>query len=234
VKRTPGVAVCALSLAVSLALTTDVLAATVIQTRSLEFVMEYIRELAELESIRASGEAELKQNANSLSSSMYVSSRIQLALRTDIGMLSSMNVGGQLKDLPRQIASFHQQKIDIHERLKAISTEFMSGPKPGVEYGKLVSEVPQLRAQLDSIDEFFLKISAMVFATLIDEKPDGNGHMSRLTITSAERQELLKLLQDSFGSKLDKKEQKYLIGAAEVLRSYLRKEKGFKTSDEPM
>jgi len=204
------------------------------KTSSLAFVKEYIRELTELEDLRVDAETALKQkDVNPLDEGIHTSTRIQLALRMDIGMLQGMHLGSRLDFVPAYIINLHKQKIDIHDRLIAISTEFMSGPKPGVDYGKLGAEMPKLRAILESIDESFLKLSAMVFMTLIDEKPDKNNHMSRLTITSAERQDLLDDLKTSFGSKLDQKEQKYLVGAADVLRLYLRKDKGYKCTDEP-
>ena len=63
------------------------------------------------------------------------------------------------------------------------------------------------------------------------KKPDKNGHMSRLNITRAERDELVKSLNRSFGKKLDQETQNWTVSSASVLRHYLVK-KGYKCSDE--
>ena len=51
-----------------------------------------------------------------------------------------------------------------------ISTEFLSGPKPDVDYGKLVARVPQLRALNDNLDEMLFKMAGGVFLCLIDDR----------------------------------------------------------------
>ena len=73
----------------------------------------------------------------------------------------------------------------------------------------------------------------MVFALLIADKPDNEGHMSRLRITRGERDELLRHLQLEFGAKMDSANQNYTVSSATVLRNYLSK-KGYKCSDDPM
>jgi hypothetical protein len=70
-----------------------------------------------------------------------------------------------------------------------------------------------------------------VAATLIDEKPDSQGHMSRLIITKAERNDLIKRIQTLFGAKLGQKQQNYYVSSATVLRDWLRS--GYTASDEP-
>jgi len=68
---------------------------------------------------------------------------------------------------------------------------------------------------------------------LIADKPDAQGHMSRLRITRAERDRLVRFLQIDFGKKLDARDQNYIVSSASVLRDYLTK-KGYKCSDDPL
>jgi hypothetical protein len=181
-------------------------------TPHLAFVHEYIRELGELERIRAGAEVDLKaKGGNVLIDGIHWSTRIQLALRTNIGILGGVHFGHPFEDLVPQIVEFDKQKIELHGRMIAIDTEFISGPRPGVDYGKLGAEMPQLRAQLEVIDQSFVTMSALVFAMLISEQPDDKGHMSRLRITKAERQDLLSQLHTAFGPKLDQKNQPDLV-----------------------
>jgi hypothetical protein len=62
--------------------------------------------------------------------------------------------------------------------------------------------------------------------------PHRQGHASRLIITRAERDKLVRSLQISFGKKLvDQQEQNLIVSSASVLRDYLPK-KGYKCSDD--
>jgi hypothetical protein len=62
-------------------------------------------------------------------------------------------------------------------------------------------------------------------------KPDSKNHASHLIITKDERAKLISYVADSFGSKLDQKDQNFTVSAASVLRGYLLKD--FKCSDDP-
>ncbi len=84
---------------------------------------------------------------------------------------------------------------------------------------------------MDFIDQSLFEATPGVFATLIDMKADSKGHASHLIITKEEKARLISKLNDSFGAKLDQKDQNYTVSAATVLRDYLNKD--FKCSDEP-
>jgi hypothetical protein len=134
-------------------------------------------------------------------------------------------------ELIPNITAFYERKIVLWRRMHEISSAFIGGPKEGVDYSKLAAEMPQIRGELDFIDQSLFEATAGVFATLIDMKADSKGHASHLTITRQDRARLLSKLNDSFGAKLDQKDQNYTVSAATVLRDYLNKD--FKCSDEP-
>jgi hypothetical protein len=222
-----------LTIALLFCATTTCRADTPTDTPHIEFVHEFIRELGELESLRTRAAIDLKQkDTNVFMEGIHFSTLTQIALRTHISILGDMHFAPPFDQLVPQIIGYAKMKIGLHDRLIAISTEFISGPKPGADYGKLGAEMPQVRAQMESIDHSFLTMSSLVFAMLISDKPDSAGHMSRLTITKADRQNLLSQLHTAFGAKLDQKDPDDLVNAAWVLRAYLRKDKGFKCSDE--
>jgi hypothetical protein len=203
------------------------------ETPHLDFVKEYVRELAEIERIHASGEEELKQGTENdvFSIMIHTCTLSQLELRSQIAQLRGMRLKAPYDDLIPTLAGFYKAKIDLYQRLIDISSAMLAGPKPGVDYGKLEGEVPQIRAKLDFIDESVFKATPLIFSTLIDMKPDSKNHASHLIITKAERDKLMETLNDSFGPKLDEKNPRYLVGSASVLRDYLRKD--WKCSDEP-
>jgi len=109
----------------------------------------------------------------------------------------------------------------------------MSGPKPGVDYGALAARAPKLTATIEYLDHSLFEATPLIFATLIDDRPDRDGHVSRLTITRAQRDDLVRKLQLSFGRKMELADQNYIVSAATVLRNYLSK-KGYRCSDEPL
>ena len=195
------------------------------------FAKEYIQELGELESLRESGEIAVKApGANPFSEFIYYSTRVQFALKKDISRLENLRLAAPVADAPNMIASFHKQKLEVHERMVEIETQLMGGPKSDVDYGKLGAELPKLRASLDNIDESFMNLSNLVFIALIDTKPDKAGHMSKLVISSIQRQELIRQIRANFGKKLDLKIQPYLTSAASVLLGNLQKD--YTCSDE--
>jgi hypothetical protein len=203
------------------------------ETSHLVFVTEYIRELAAIENIRESGERELKEDtkADVSSEAIHSSALFQLELRSQIKMLQSMRLKRPFDQLIPEITAFYQQEILIWQRIISISSAFLGGPKPGVDYAKLGTEMPKLRAQLEFIDKALFEASPSVFATLIDMKPDSKNHTSHLIITKEERTKLLDDINTDFGSKLDAKAQNWTVSAASVLKGYLLKD--FKSSDEP-
>lgn len=203
------------------------------ETSHLAFVTEYIRELAAIDNIRASAEQELKQAKESekLSNAIHTSTLIQLELRSQSEMLKSMRLNPPFDTLIPNLTGFYEHKIALHQRLIDISSAFIEGPKPDVDYGKLAAELPKIRAELEYIDHAVFDVTPLMFAMLIDMKPDSRNHASHLIITKAERTKLIGNLNRSFGSKLDQKDQNFTVSSASVLKSYLLKD--YKCSDDP-
>jgi len=203
------------------------------ETSHLVFVTEFIRELAAIENIRASAEREQKLSKKSevFSNAIHFSSLIQLELRSQIPMLKGIRLNPPFEELVPKITGFYEQKINLHQRLIDIGSAFLVGPQQGVDYGKLRVEMPQIRAELEYIDRGLFEAAPLVFATLIDQRPDSKNHVSHLTITRAERAKLISDLTGSFGAKLNQKEQNFTVSAASVLKAYFLK--GYRCSDEP-
>lgn len=202
-------------------------------TSHLAFVEEYIRELSAMENLRASAETDLQEkDSNPLTTMIYYAARNQQELRASIGILKEARIGPPVDFVVGDISDSYRQKIAIYDQLTTITKTMMSGPKPGVDYGAAVARVPQLRAMLDDIDDSLIKISAAVFASLLDRRPDKEGHVSHLIITRQERRRLIDELQIAIGPKMNQKHQSAFVSSADVLDTYLRK-KGYKCADEP-
>ena len=205
------------------------------ETPHLVFVTEYIRELAAIERIRAAGEEENKQDTKDgklpFAGMVHASTMFELELGSQVEILRGMRLNPPFDELIPSITKFYERKIDIWRRMGEVGSEFIGGPKEGVDYSKPAAEMPKLRGELDFIDQALFEATPSVFATLIDMKEDSKGHASHLIITKEEKAKLIEKLNDSFGAKLDQKNQNYTGSVASVLRGYLNKD--FKCSDEP-
>jgi len=85
--------------------------------------------------------------------------------------------------------------------------------------------------QLEYADHALFNAIPLVFATLIDRKRDAENHLSRIVITRAQKDTLVRELNSRFGRKTDAANQNWTVSAASVLKSYLMT-KGYKCADE--
>ena len=149
---------------------------------------------------------------------------MQLELRTQVGILRGMRLAPPFETLIPALIKFYEHKIELYQKLIDISSAFLRGPRPGVDYGKLAVEVQQVRAELDYTDNALVEAVPLIFQTLVDSRVDSQNHASHLLITGAERAQLIKAIDSDFGSKLDGKDRSYQVGAAAVLKAGLLKE----------
>jgi hypothetical protein len=203
-----------------------------VETPHLEFVTEYVRELAAIEGIRESGETELKADPQSIfMNSIHTGTLMQLELRTQIGQLKRMRLDEPFSDLIPTITEFYKDKIELWQEMIDIASAFVGDPKQNVDYAKLTADLPKIRARLDYIDKALFEASPLVFTTLVSVKPDSKGRTSHLIITKAERADLIEQIDTDFGSKLDAQRPNYVVAAALILRDGLQKD--YKSSDDP-
>lgn len=204
-------------------------------TSHLDFVKEFIRQLSALEDIRAKGEQEnTEDNTNGkapFASAIHTGTLFKLELGADVAELKESHFNDPFDTLVPTLTQLYLRKSDLWQKMIDISTEFMSGPKPGMDYGKVAAQVPQIRGQMDYLDDTIFQVTPIVFELLIDDRADSQGHASHLIITKAERADLVDTLDTDFGDKLNQPNPKYLVGAASVLKAYLQKD--FKASDDP-
>ncbi len=208
---------------------------------ALEFVSEYVRELGEIESLRSTTlqelHAEPENKFSRFSTCIRGNTRMQLALGSHANFMKRAITEHKVTNpdivkIIKIIGEMYDHKIEVLQRMSDNCAAFMNGPKPNVDYGKMAVEAPIITAHLESVDQALFEVTPAIFASLIDERPDAQNHMSHLTITKAERADLVKSLNTYFGKKLDSKQQNYTVSSASVLRFYLTK-KGYKCSDEP-
>jgi hypothetical protein len=206
------------------------------ETTPLAFVTEYIRQLAQNEDIRAQLEQEYNKASKqgpqaAMREAIYVSTRVQLELRDQIGRLREIHLSKEFEFIVPGIIAFDEQKIEMHQRIIDIAGAFVEGPKPGVDYGKLGVEMPQVRAVLDETDHNLMEVAPAVLMMLVDQRADSKGNLSHLLITKTEAAKLLADLRIYFGAKLEEKNPPYLVGTAQILKAGLSKQ--WKYADDP-
>lgn len=204
------------------------------ETPHFDFVKEFVRELSEDEDLKTTAQTEFDEDKTPdqhFSAGIYYSKTSQLQLRQQIAMLKSMRLKAPFDTLIPTLTAFDQRQIELHQQLIEISSKFLAGPKPGVDYQALEAKVPQIRAELDDARKTLFQASPLVFMALIDQKPDSQGHLNHLVITKEEKTALEDQLNIMLKGIPDKGDQDYFISSAMVLRAGLQK--GHKCSDEP-
>jgi hypothetical protein len=204
------------------------------ETSHFNVVKEYVRELIEDESLKKTGKKELSEGKTpneQFSTSIYYSKSMQLELGSQIRTLQSMRLNDPFDTLIPSLIGFYQQQIELHQRLIDISDKFLVGPKKGVDYQALAAKLPEIRAELDDSRKAVFEAAALVFMTLIDRRPDSQGHVSHLMITKAEKADLQDQLDIMLQDEPDKGDHDYYVSAAMILRDGLQK--GYKCADDP-
>jgi len=199
-----------------------------------DVVSEYIRSLGAIHNIQLMATKEIQDDKddpiNKLMSGIRSSTRIKLELNASISAQKSMTLKEPFETLLPTTTYWYKQKIDLHNEIITIAKTFLSAPKPGIDYSKMAARMPEITATLEYIDESIFKMMVLVFALLIDEKPDSKGHMSHLNITKAQRQKLIDNINGLFGSSLEKKDKNWTVSSAALLKAYLLKD--YKCTDE--
>lgn len=200
--------------------------------QAFRFVSEYFRELGAIEDVRDNANREQSEASNKMIACVGNSERFQLELSSFVAALNDYSFGAPFEKLVPSIADFYRFEIDIWRKLGAACSQFLAGEKPGVDYGSLAADVPKLRAQLEYVDKSLFQSTPLVFAVLLDQRPDSHNHVNHLVITTEERNQLVATLQQHFGNKLQEQNKNYTVGSAAVLKHYLV-EAGYKCADEP-
>jgi hypothetical protein len=200
-------------------------------------VSEFVQELVETKEYQDLAKREFdsarKENAQEVMMAIIRNgTRVKLRLAATVGRLEEMHLDHPFETLLPTLTEFYNKKIALYDEMVTTAQTFVEGPKPGVDYAKLSAHMPEITAQVEYVDESIFKMTPLVFALLISQKPDSHNHLSHMSITHQQANELVSSLQRGFGKSLDAKDQDWTVSSASVLRYYLR-DKGYKYADDP-
>jgi hypothetical protein len=206
-------------------------------TPPFDLASEYIREICELWEIQGKVDQELVEDQASgnagtsgLMTSIRNSTRVSLALKTNIATLKKMRLTREPHEKTLGIfVGLYEQKLQLHNDLIDIATTFLSDQKPGVDYGKIAAKMPQITVMLDEVDHTLYKMTPLMFGALIDMKPDSLNRCNHLVITREQRGTLVGRLDGYFGAALGV-DKRYIPASARLMKLKLME---FKCSDEP-
>ncbi len=159
---------------------------------------------------------------------------MNIELRSSIPRLKAMKVSDEhLKGTPTHLAFFFVQKVKLQSELIVIKKKsLVDTPQPGVDYTKLLGRLPEISVEMDNIDRAIVQLATMFCAMLIDTKPNSLGKLDHLLVTKAQRDNLIRQIDLTFGDDLTwKPGVTYNTAAASSTRTFLVG--GHRSSDEP-
>jgi hypothetical protein len=203
-----------------------------IDTPHYEVVAEYIRSLGSVYQIQKASLKEQAENTENPTQRVMDSIRnftkLKYEMRLSMNMLKNMYLKPPFETLIPTTIELYQRKNNLYDESLKSSKILVSGtPKPGVNYDKMLARAPEITAEAEIADETIFKIMPLVFALLIDQKPDDEGHMSHLSITTEQKQKLIDSIDSAFGDSISKENQDKMnltAGSAYILKSYLQKD----------
>lgn len=201
-----------------------------------DIVSEYIRSLSAVHKIQQSATNETKNESDDHMKSMMNAIRnftqFKLQLNLSIGMLEGMRLRREpFDDLIPTTISIYKKKVKLFDEALQMSKKFASPiPKPGVDYQKMAARMPEITANIEYLDETLFQMMVLVCGLLIDEKPDSEGHMSHLNISSEQRQSLIDRIDSGFGESLNSETKNYTVASASMVKKFLQGE--HKSTDE--
>src|SRR5471032_370959 len=215
-------------------------AESVAHTERYELARTFVEELVGMHQAEVLMNRDLKaipQNSDRTQATMIAivrnGTRTRMRLNVTIRLLQQIEpVDKNFESLISYLINMYGRKEQLYAEMVDAGKTMLAGEKPGVDYGVLVGRMPEVRAQLEFVDESIFKAVPMLGMLMVSDKPDSKGHLSHFAITRKEAQEIISMIQIGFGKSLDAKEQNWTTSSASILRTYLR-DKGFKYSDDP-
>ncbi len=200
-------------------------------TPSYDVVAEYIRSLGSIYGIQKTAIKEQQEaNANknpygALMNSIRGFTALKLELNYSANRLENMSVKREGFDelIPTTIY-FYKEKIKLYEEATDISKKILVATEEDVSsVYQMAARIPEITAKIDYLDQSIFESMPLVFALLIDEKPDKEGHMSHLNTTKEQRNKLIYNIDVMFGDSLNKKDKNWTVSSAALLKGYLQK-----------
>jgi hypothetical protein len=206
------------------------------KTARIALVQEFVRELEVLYRLQETAKKEFAEDSSTsgkLMTSIRVGSRGILQMNESINRLSTINVDAKWAEFRDLLKQLHEERIALMQEMNEIGKAFLSGPEPGVNYGKLTARSPELTAKVEEIDKtIFTMAQAMFFALVDDARVGADGNLHHLLLTKKERTSMVQLIDKIFGpTTLEDKNSTHIVAAAWAIKYGLTRPH-YKAADE--
>ena len=202
-------------------------------TRPIAFIKELVRDLGTISEIRdrAGDEIQKDQGNSNLVAQDCIRNSTSLILerKFQIAHLQQMHLSEPFSFLVSGIIDLWNESLSLDERMVTLCKAMLKGPEAIEEVQSIAGEMPEISAKMDYFDKAFFEVMPAAILTLVSQTPDSQGHMSLLVISQAEKSDLIRELELTFGDKLKVKNPKYLVASVVLLRHFL--DDGHKTTD---
>ena len=213
------------------------------ETPHFEVVREFIQEISETQHLRDLAELDMAESSKSIGDEkirrimadvIRNGTRAKMKIKARVYALKQMKLNKPYENLTQYLIDFNEKKINLWDEM-IVSAKLLnsSSQKNDYDYSKVSSRMPEITAEMEFIDESIFKITPLILILMIDQRPDSLNHLSRLIITKKQSQELVAILDGSFGEKLKEVKQNWNVSTASVIREFLL-EKGYKYADDPI
>jgi hypothetical protein len=182
-------------------------------------VQDFIRGLVVSHEIKEGANAPAADRLSALSSGM---SRKAESLGISVSALKSIHLGAPDDAQVQALIRLCEQDKSLYEDAAGILAA--GGKSPNV------ANMDRDTILILQIDRAILNMTPAVFSFLVNKESAAQGHMGRLFIPQAQRQQLIDQLDMAFGSNPDASDRTGVSGAAIFLKSSLQKD--FLASDE--
>ncbi len=194
-------------------------------TRPIVFIMELVRDLGTVSEIRDRAGDEIEKDQGDPVSMMQDcirnSSALVLERKFQIQELQQVHLSEPFSFLAPSIVDLWNESLSLDERMVELCKTVFKGTEAVKEIQSAAGEIPEISAKMDYIDKAFFEAMPAAILTLVSQTPDSKGHMSLLVISNAEKNDLIREIELTFGDKLKVKNPKYLIAAVVLLRHFL-------------
>ena len=205
------------------------------KTARIALAGEFVRELEVLYRLQETAKKELAEDSSAngkIMTSIRVGTRTLFEMNESINRLNIIKVDGQWAEFRDMLAQLHQQRIVTVQEMNQIGKALLSGPEPGVNYGKLAARAPELTAQVEEIDKIIFTMAQPMFFALVDDARVGaDGNLHHLILTKKDRTSMVQLIDKIFGPTLEDNNASRIVSSAWVIKYGLTRPH-YKAADE--
>lgn len=199
------------------------------------FFREYVREIIELHALREQASKELAETPSAdqkLAAMVRVGTRYKMHTSISMKMLKDIKPGAPCDAFAAGLHDVNESRWSKHAELVGAAQELLSGPKPGVDYGRISARMPEISAEFEQVDRTTFTIATGAFLCLVDAtKVNAQGKLDRLIIDGNERRSLTKQIQSGFGATLQASDDGDSFVSAAKLLQYGLEGQQWKSSD---